>query len=171
MTISLGKHKVLKEFKIEIDKDGNVSGFMNLISRYKIKLTGKIQYFNDIELYEYAPPPSGERFSKSLTNVRTKKSFKIIPIKLHFIQNKVLNENEYIDFGTTQKITAKEYVKRFKGDTQKITGRIAINKDLDVLRIETASTPYGDDWRAGAYLVDIEVLEAKNVPGLKDVKK
>lgn len=166
MTISLGERKVLKEFKIEVDKDGNVSGFMDLVSRDKIRLTGRILYFNDVELYEYAPPPIGERFSKSLTDKRTKKSFNILPLKIHFKQQKVLNEADLLITGD---ITAKEYTRRFKGDEQTLNERLSICARLNWLSIETASEPYGDFWRAGVDLNDVEILEAKNIPGLKDV--
>ena len=45
------------------------------------------------------------------------------------------------------------------------------NQDLDSLKVVTASKPYNDDWRASVHLDNIEILEAKNVPGLKDVEK
>lgn len=171
MTISLGRYKVLREFKLEIDKDGKIFGHMDLIFRGKIALSGKISHFNDVELYEYAPPPVGERFSRKFTDKRTKKSLKLLPVKLHFRCKKFYNENDYIDFGTDQKFTAREYANRFKGDKQEISDRITINKDLDLLMIETASKPYNDDWRASVYLFDVEILESKNVPGLKDVPR
>ncbi len=171
MTISLGQHKVLKEFKIEIDKDGLVSGFIDLVWKGKIILNGKITHFNDVELYEYVPPKVGERFSTKFTNKRTQKSLRLLPLKLHFKCKKVYNENDYIDFGTRQKITAKEYTSRFKSDKEEITDRISIVKDLDSLKVVTASKPYNDDWRASVHLDNIEILEAKNVPGLKDVEK
>lgn len=150
MTTCLGQHKVLKEFKIEINDKLEVEGYMGLVSRGAIQLKGKVKMFNDHYIDE----------------ARQKYKF---PIKLHFKCKNYYNENDYINFGTTQRVTVKEYVSAFTSPEETIRDELCIYQNLNILIINTASTPRNDLWRASVDINNIKLLESKNVPGLKDV--
>ncbi|MDO8634301.1 MAG: hypothetical protein Q7K34_03345 [archaeon] len=150
--MSLGERKVLKEFQIEINESFEANGFIDLVGKGKINFEGKIKYFNDLPISE-------------------SELLKKVPLKLHFKCKNFYNEDDYIDFGTTQRVTAKEYVKFFKNKKERLTGRITINTRSNEIKIIAASHPYGDDWRASVLLSNINLIEAKNVPGLPDVEE
>ena len=151
MTQSLGQDKVLKEFRIEVNDKFDVRGHMILVGRGVIALAGSIKRFND----------------RSLDEAKIEYKF---PITIHLKCKSYWDKNEYISRGS-QKRQVKEYVSYFKNKKEIIQDELTIVKDLDLLRINTFSKPRNDAWRASVYLQDIEILEAKNVPGLADVSK
>ncbi|HLD58927.1 MAG TPA: hypothetical protein VI977_04810 [archaeon] len=152
MTIGLGQSRVLKEARFEITKNGEVTGFLDLVSKpERIFLDGKIEYFND----------------ETLEEIKNKQKF---PIIIHFRIKKPLTEDQIIPTGNANETrTAKEYLTYFNGN-QKIGKRISLGASKIFLNTETSSKPFGDLWRFGAELSEMAILEAKNVPGLKDVK-
>lgn len=158
MAISFGKTKLLKEFEISIDKNGLVEGFLDLVWKGKIKVEGKLESINDVDLYEPFGPLQ-----------RTEKSLNLLPIKLHFKTKQVVGENDNIYEGITlQHVTPKEFLENF-GSIQKIHAiQISICDSGFTLSIVARGTPC-IKWRASVWLKDIEILESKNVPGLPDV--
>lgn len=152
MTIGLGQRRVLKEARVEIKENGEITGFLDLVSKTKrIFLEGKIDYFNDDLLEE-------------------RKKKQKFPIIIHFKIHNPLKDGENIKGISKEPIPVEEYLEQFDGD-QKIGKRMSIWTTNSFLHTETSSQPFNDLWHFGAALHEMEILEAKNVPGLKDVKK
>jgi len=150
--VSLGQRRVLKEAKVTIESDGKVSGFLDLVSKGKILIEGKIEYLNDTPLEE-------------------KRKEQKFPIIIHFKIKNPLKENQNAREGLGgEPETPKEFLKHFNGN-QKLGQRINIYCRRSFLSTETSSQPRNDIWGFGGALHEMNILEAKNVPGLKDVKK
>lgn len=150
MAISFGSARIIKEMKIEINNTFEVGGFIDLVSKGKVTLAGKLEQFNDKTFEECK---------------RVNQKF---PIIIQFKQKELAKENENLwkdSLSSEGSETPEEYLKYFEGNIQKIKS-IQLLFKLGSLRIIVFSEPYGK-WRASVEnLKTIEVLEEKNVPHL-----
>lgn len=140
MAFRLGSSRVIKEIRIEVKENFQLSGFVDLVSRGYVKLTGTLKYLND----------------EKTEQITKKQKF---PLIIHFKMKKTTEENNpYIEnlkiFESTQDLFA-----------------IEINYTSAKMTLIGYGEPNGK-WRASTEELDnVEILEARNVPGLKDVIK
>jgi hypothetical protein len=148
MTWNLGENKVLKEFKISIDSRGRTQGFMDLVSVGGINLEGQIIELND----------------RNITKSKNR------PIELYIKFKNTVKENENFITGSSGFNTPQKYLEGQFKQPQKIK-RIKIYSEKNFLHITAQCDSPEYEWRAGERLENMVILEAKNVPGLKDVEK
>lgn len=166
MAINLGEQKLLKEANIEVNENYEVSGYLGLIDGRKINLSGKLSYLNDYEFNERNRPNLPLIIHYRLRNPLNKTDNILIhkykveqPLKIEKIQDCIEDRFE----------TSEEYLSQFVGD--QVMHKLRITIDLGALSLTAYSKPYGK-WRAGhPDPKEYEIIEAKNVPGLKDVKR
>ncbi len=171
MSMNLGENKkLIKEFLIEISENGRLQGYIDLVYLGVIPLVGHISRFNDSELFASFSEP----------RVLQKKFITQFPLRLHFKTTEYISEvdNVWANAGTANSPeTPKEYFKNFEVNWSKSAKVYAIQLE-GLFRINlfgAIGPPYNAnskffDFRAGG-ITNAEILEAKNVPGLKDVKK
>ena len=133
MAFSFGQEGLLKEIRIEIDKDFQVKGFLCLVSKGIVKLTGNLRYLND---------------EKTEQIIREKQKF---PIIIHFKLKKITEENEEV----------RDYLKIFELQ-QDISG-LEIAKRGNKVTIIVYGEPNGKWRASIENLKTVEILEEKNV--------
>ena len=47
MAVGFGSQRAIKELRIEVNEDFQIKGFIDLVSRGRVGLTGKLKYLND----------------------------------------------------------------------------------------------------------------------------
>lgn len=151
MAMTLGENKVLKEIRVEINDRFQIRGHMNLVDERRIILCGTLKHLNDKRL---------ENFSQ-------------FPIIIQYKLKNPLNKNDNVwknSYSANEPETAIEYLKYFSGDSQKLHS-LQLYYRLGSIEINAESKTQGS-WRAGHIdPKEYEILEAKNVPGLKDIKQ
>src|SRR3989344_5859322 len=137
MAINFGEEKILKEAKFEINKDLQVKGYLDLISKGKINITGRLRDFNDRTINEL------------------KKERQQFPIVFKLKETLTDADNVWKDSFTANKPeTVQDYLKYFEGTKQEIYS-LQLFFDMGALSIVAYSKPYGG-WRAS-------VLDHKNL--------
>ncbi len=166
MALNIVRDKGLKEFKLEIDNECNVQGFLDIIGLNKIKLFGKIKRWASYPLVKKCS------LEKCLLpkDIISKWPF---PLIIHFKIKRPVEKSKKIEiYDTTSEKRVKknieEYMEHFTQDQKFINGYITCKNSR--IKGTFYSKSYGK-WRIGAYLDNVEIIEAKNVLGLEDVKK
>jgi len=168
--MNLGQNRVLKEVSLEIREDGSTNGFIELVSKGKVTLKGKVTKLNDKNIFQAFSQPA--KLKKELKNK--------FPIRIHFKTKNAITEKDNIweDCPSKKQETAKEYLNNFNSnwnpDAKIYSIQIEGTQQLNVFGSVGKSYNIKDqhyDIRLGVKENFVEILEAKNVPGLKDVTK
>ena len=171
MSMHIGKKRIINEFFMEIDKKGNINGHLDLVSRGKVTLEGLVSEINDKDIFEpFSQPP---KLTKEFENK--------LPLKLHFKAKNPIKQNENVwqhSSTANPPETVKEYLSTFDNNWCPNAKIYSIQIDWPSLlhiyglsggphKSEAESCDFG----AAENREDVEILEAKNVPGLNDVEK
>ncbi|MBW3018778.1 hypothetical protein KY329_01160 [Candidatus Woesearchaeota archaeon] len=140
--MSLGRGLV-KEVKIKVDKDLNVSGFIDVPFRGKLNFTGKLDH----------------------------SEFQAFPVIFHAKYKSYVKSPDDIVAPYPDR-SAEQYLGRFSGDQEVTMLEMGVIENAGKrLYVEVYSKPYEDEWSFGTLLSEMEILEAKNVHNLEDVER
>jgi hypothetical protein len=157
------RFKTVQSIEIEVNRNGEVTGKI-LLFEMPLELEGKLEYFTPKGVYTYPYEP----FKKELN----KEIMKSLPIKLKLVSKggEVISP-EY----------SKEHVENFINFWKKGAKVLSLSVSADAknltIKLEgIVGKSYSSYSKRDEldFLLDInsvKILESKNVPGLKDVKK